>query len=81
MWRSRGRGAGAPEASSRTQSRHDLLQVKFLPDIATHNNEQTFFFDDQGLLQRLDYLAVGPASHYCFDHTTSGGSSSQRFAG
>ena len=23
---------------------------------------------EQGLLQRLDYLAVGPAAHYCFDH-------------
>ena len=30
--------------------------------------EQTFFFSEQGLLQRLDYLAVGPAAHYCFDH-------------
>jgi len=50
------------------------LQVRFPPDIPTHNNfkiggEQTFFFNDKGLLQRLDYLAVVPASHYCFDHT------------
>jgi len=48
--------------------------VKFPSDVPTHNNfqvggEQTFFFNEQGLLQRLDYLAVGPAAHYCFDHT------------
>jgi hypothetical protein len=24
-------------------------------------------------LQRLDYVAVGPAAHYCFDHTAFGG--------
>src|SRR5260370_42124128 len=50
------------------------LRVKFPSDIPTHNNfqvggEQTFFVNEQGLLQRLDYLAVGPAAHYCFDHT------------
>jgi hypothetical protein len=27
----------------------------------------------RGLLQRLDYVAVGPAAHYCFDHATFGG--------
>jgi hypothetical protein len=56
------------------------LQVKFPPDIPTHDgtlsggdyHEQTFFFNDQGLLQRIDYVAVRPASHYCFDHTTFG---------
>ena len=50
------------------------LRVKFPSDVPTHNNfqvggDQTFFFNEQGLLQRLDYLAVGPAAHYCFDHT------------
>ncbi len=50
------------------------LRVKFPSDVPTHNNfqvggEQTFFFNEQGLLQRLDYLAVGPAAHYCFYHT------------
>ena len=53
------------------------LLVKFPPDIPTHNNfqvggEQTFFFDEKGLLRRFDYFAVAPASHYCFDHTTFG---------
>jgi hypothetical protein len=51
--------------------------VKSPPDIPTHNNfqaggEQTFFFNDQGFLQRLDYVAVVPASHYCYDRTTFG---------
>jgi hypothetical protein len=32
-----------------------------------------FFFNEKGLLQRLDYVAIGPASLYCFDHTTFGG--------
>jgi hypothetical protein len=50
------------------------LYVRFPTDIPTHNDfkvgaEQTFFFNDKGLLQRLDYLAIGPSSHYCFDHT------------
>ena len=54
------------------------LRVKFPQDIPTHNNfqpggEQTFYFNEKGLLQRLDYLAVGPAAHYCFDHTAFGG--------
>ncbi len=54
------------------------LWVKSPPDIPTHNGfqaggEQTFFFDEKGLLQRLDYVAVGPAAHCCFDHATFGG--------
>jgi hypothetical protein len=48
--------------------------MKFPPDIPTHNNfqvggEHIFYFNEKGLLQRLDYLAVAAASHYCFDHT------------
>jgi hypothetical protein len=54
------------------------LWVKFPTNIPTHNGfqaggEQTFFFNEKGLLQRLDYVAVGPAAHYCFDHATFGG--------
>ena len=54
------------------------LRVKFPSDVPTHNSfqvggEQTFFFNEQGFLQRLDYLAVGPCSHYCFDHTNYNG--------
>jgi hypothetical protein len=51
------------------------LQVKFPDDVPTHNNfqaggEQRFYFNDRGLSQRLDYLAVAQASHYCFDYVT-----------
>lgn len=52
------------------------LHVKFPPHIPTHCPEQIFFFNQQGLLQRLDYVtdvAGGVASHYCFDHRTFGG--------
>jgi hypothetical protein len=54
------------------------LRVRFPPDVPTHNHyrpggEQTFYFSEAGLLQRLDYLAAGPASHYCFDHADFGG--------
>src|SRR6202158_107845 len=50
------------------------LNMRFPQDVPTHNNfrpggEQTFYFNQKGLLQRLDYFAVGQASHYCFDHT------------
>jgi hypothetical protein len=52
------------------------LQVKFPTDVPTHCAEQMFFFNEKGLLQRLDYVtdvAGGVASHYCFDHTSFGG--------
>jgi hypothetical protein len=50
------------------------LNVRFPQDVPTHNNfrpggEQTFYFNQKGLLQRIDYFAVGQASHYCFDPT------------
>jgi hypothetical protein len=38
-----------------------------------HSARQRFYFNDKGLLQRLDYatdVAGGVASHYCFDHVT-----------
>ena len=44
------------------------LLVRCPASIPTHSEEQTFYFNDKGLLQRLDYTAVAPASHYCFDH-------------
>ena len=58
------------------------LRVMFPRHIPTHDGtlcggsereEQILFFNDKGLLQRHDYDAIGPASHYCFDHTTFGG--------
>jgi hypothetical protein len=52
------------------------LAVTFPPSIPTHCAEQTFYFDEKGLLQRIDYvtdIAGGVAAHYCFDHKTFGG--------
>lgn len=52
------------------------LHVTFPPDIPTHCAEQVFYFDEAGLLQRIDYVtdvAGGVAAHYCHDHTWFGG--------
>jgi hypothetical protein len=47
------------------------LRVQFPPNIAAHCREQTYYFNSDGLLQRVDYVtdvAGGVGSHYCFDH-------------
>jgi hypothetical protein len=50
------------------------LLVTFPPDVPTHNPQQVFYFDDRGLLRRLDYMpeilgpAAAPAAHYCDSH-------------
>jgi hypothetical protein len=49
------------------------LHVVFPDDIPTHSREQDFYFDDNGLLRRLDYTAEvfgswAKAAHYCWDH-------------
>ncbi|MGN9777676.1 hypothetical protein ACTMS0_18200 [Micromonospora sp. H33] len=53
------------------------LKVTFPDHIATHCREQTFYFDQDGLLRRHDYTAevinAGPAAHYCSDHKEFGG--------
>jgi hypothetical protein len=49
------------------------LHVVFPADIPTHSREQTFYFNEQRLLQRIDYTAVSMASHHCFDHLTFDG--------
>ena len=52
------------------------LVATFSPSIPTHCAEQTFYFSEKGLLQRLDYVtdvAGGVASHYCYDHFDIGG--------
>ena len=44
------------------------LQVVFPDTIATHTKEQVFYFDDRGLLRRIDYaveiLGSFPVAHY-----------------
>jgi hypothetical protein len=48
------------------------LRVRFPKSIATHSAEQTFYFDEKGLLRRHDYnLEVSAGSggaHYVYDH-------------
>lgn len=53
------------------------LKVRFSPDIPTHCPEQLFYFDDKGLLRRLDYHAEVvnsiPTAHYLYGHTAFSG--------
>ena len=53
------------------------LHVRFPGEVPAHCREQIFFFNQKGLLQRVDYapdvVAASPASHYCFDHETFSG--------
>jgi hypothetical protein len=52
------------------------LLVRFPTDIPTHSDEQTFYFNEKGLLQRVDYVtdvAGGIGAHYCYDHLSFGG--------
>jgi hypothetical protein len=54
------------------------LEASFPPAIDTHSPRQSFYFDEQGLLRRHDYVAqvVGGwahGAHYCADHVESGG--------
>jgi hypothetical protein len=49
------------------------VHVVFPDDIPTHSREQDFYFDEKGLLRRLDYTAEvfgswAKAAHYCWDH-------------
>jgi len=53
------------------------LRVVFPDAIATHTREQGFYFDERGLLRRIDYAVeiAGsvPAAHYADDHRAFGG--------
>ncbi len=54
------------------------LRVVFPETIPTHSQEQIFYFNSQGLLNRLDYTAevVGnwaKAAHYCSDYKNYSG--------
>ncbi|WNO76817.1 hypothetical protein [Streptomyces sp. AM8-1-1] len=48
------------------------LKVSFPDRIATHCQDQIFYFDQDGLLRRHDYTAevinAGAAAHYCSEH-------------
>ncbi|MFK0107130.1 hypothetical protein [Streptomyces sp. NPDC091217] len=53
------------------------LRATFPEAIATHAREQTFHYDDAGLLRRHDYaaevLGSPPAAHFCEKHVTESG--------
>ncbi len=54
------------------------LAVSFPAGLDTHSSEQVFYFDQRGLLRRIDYVAevVGSwarAAHLCADHVEAGG--------
>jgi hypothetical protein len=49
------------------------LRVTYPPAFPTHSRRQIFYFDERGLLQRLDYTAhvfgeYTRGAHYCSDH-------------
>jgi hypothetical protein len=50
------------------------LHVKYPPAFPTHSREQIYYFDEAGLLRRLDYTAevfcdLARGAHYCEAHT------------
>jgi hypothetical protein len=54
------------------------LEVTFPKSIPTHCDTQTFYFDERGLLRRLDYMAeifgrVARGAHYCYEHKSFDG--------
>jgi hypothetical protein len=53
------------------------LRVKFPPRVVTHASEQTFYFDREGFLRRLDY----PAAHEEHTQIAQMFSAHQRFSG
>jgi hypothetical protein len=49
------------------------LRVRFPEDVPAHSREQTYYFDERGLIRRNDYTAEvfgqwAKAAHYCWDH-------------
>lgn len=50
----------------------NIVEVTFPDDVPTHSKVQKFYFDQRGLLRRLDYNSeftkAGFAAHFCFDH-------------
>jgi hypothetical protein len=71
-----------PEVRSEEVASHEehdevwrRLKAQFPPSIPTHSEEQTFYFDEKGLLRRIDYVTVEGriAAHYCYDHQSFDG--------
>ena len=52
------------------------LHVTYPAAYPTHSREQTLYFNEKGLLKRLDYVVEvvhGGASHFCLEYKTVGG--------
>jgi hypothetical protein len=72
---------GTPLGLRRTREAGRALtgvEVQLPPNLDTHSARQTFYFDDEGLLRRHDYVAdiVGPwarGAHYADDYQTVAG--------
>jgi hypothetical protein len=69
-----------PYLLTRIETREEgrRLHAVFPPDVPTHSREQTFHFDERGLLERLDYTAEvfggwAKAQHVCREHRTFDG--------
>lgn len=57
-----------PHAEGRERWR--VLEVTYPPNIPAHTKTQKLYFDDEGMLKRLDYVTDvlgGVAAHYCYD--------------
>jgi hypothetical protein len=79
-WLLTGEGVQAREAEPWEQDgeRWRRLEVRFPEEFDTHSRDQTFYFDERGLLRRHDYVAepVGGwanAAHNCADHVEADG--------
>src|SRR5262249_131909 len=47
-----------------------VLEVTYPDDIPSHTKTQSFYFDQKGMLKRIDYvtdLIGGVGAHYCYD--------------
>jgi len=68
---------GGPWTENERERWH-RVEIAFPPSIPTHSPSQTYYFDDDGLVRRVDYTAsfLGATldvAHYCADHRVAGG--------
>jgi hypothetical protein len=64
--------------SEENGSQWRMLHVRYPADFPTHSREQTFYFDEQGWLRRIDYTAyvfseLARGAHLCEAHRTFDG--------
>jgi hypothetical protein len=69
---------GQSKDHNKGQERWRSLIVHFPEEVPSHCKTQTFYFDERGLLRRLDYTAdifgsMARGAHYCDEHKNFGG--------